>query len=416
MHPLSFGQLSVFRFIERTPGSPASTNLTAEVSLPPGTSVPDVRHRLAELMARHESLRTSYRWCADPGQVVHPPDRLAVPEVKTIEAGDAAAVDRLRDRAFTLTDDLGWQPVVLLERGRPAALILVLHHMVTDGWSVRTLEDELNLGAALTDSPAPATSPRELAHAQRSPEWESRRQAVLRHWDAIASTGLLPVVDSRTSSARSTTRLSCALPLRSIASGVLQLAADCQVSPSTVLLALNALEIAGRLGRRRFVMWLMCANRTSPRLRTVVTSMNQRTPMVLAIEVSETAREFIQRVQLDSLTAQSRGCYDPDQVTNRAIASLGGEPIVEYLYNYAVTEWPAAARDTEPSPVVASRKPAAAGIYIVISAGAAPAVQLHADETVLDPTAIVDHLRGVRTRLDRIRRTPDVSLGALLDA
>lgn len=418
MHPLTFGQLSVARFIERTPGTPASTNLTMTVALPAGASVDDVQRRLVGLQARHESMRTTYRWGdgGPPGQIVHDLAQADLPETERIDVEylHEPVRDHVAGSPFTLTDDFGWRATIGLARGVPESLTLVAHHIVADGWSIRTLKRELDLTTRLADRPLPTTSPRELAHVQRSSSWRSRRLAALRHWEQLATSGLMSAVDTAPTASP---RLACTLPLGVIGPSIRAVAAECRVSPATVLLALTALEIAVRLDHRRFALWLMCANRSSPQLRSVVTSMNQRVPMMVTVDPSATARTFLQRTHLEALTAHSRGCYDLDEIGVHVTATIGGEPLVEYLYNYAVNDWPpdepSRVMPVVPSGVDVSVRPAAARVYIVVSAGAAPSLQVHADEALLDQMAIVDYLCGLQVRLHRIRTSPNIPLGAL---
>lgn len=109
---------------------------------------------LQDLVARHESLRTVFVEAADGSaepsvQPAAPLDlpcldlRGLTPEV--LEARRSHAVQALRSTSF----DLGQGPlmrVLLLQRDTQVfELLVVMHHIISDGWSVQVILDELAL-------------------------------------------------------------------------------------------------------------------------------------------------------------------------------------------------------------------------------------------------------------------------------
>ncbi len=109
-----------------------------------------------QVVARHESLRTTFTEVAGRGvQVVHPVREVEVPCTDLsglTEAGRADALDRfLRDAAntpFDLREGPLLRVVLLRLAEREHVLVLSLHHIVGDGWSMGVLVDELNAGYA----------------------------------------------------------------------------------------------------------------------------------------------------------------------------------------------------------------------------------------------------------------------------
>ena len=104
----------------------------------------ELRAALAALTARHPALRASFHETADGGLVQAVARAVEVP-LRVLPGGDAERVAREeRGRAF----DLERAPllrVVLLTGGQPDRhhVIITLHHLVADGWSLPVLFDDL---------------------------------------------------------------------------------------------------------------------------------------------------------------------------------------------------------------------------------------------------------------------------------
>ncbi|MBO4138578.1 amino acid adenylation domain-containing protein [Micromonospora tulbaghiae] len=139
--PLSYAQNRLW-FINRLSGADSPYKIPILLRLTGELDVAALRAALRDVIARHESLRTVYPDVdGDPYQVVLDPDA-ACPEV-TAEPADP---DRLRELLLAETArgfDLGVDPPL---RARLFALgdgehrlLLVLHHIAGDGWSMAPL-------------------------------------------------------------------------------------------------------------------------------------------------------------------------------------------------------------------------------------------------------------------------------------
>ncbi|MFC4036159.1 amino acid adenylation domain-containing protein [Streptomyces polygonati] len=155
--PLSFAQRRLW-FLNRLEGPSSTYNAPIVLRL---DGVPDrdaLEAALADLVARHEVLRTVFPAAdAEPYQHVleDPPTRLAV---RTCDPADIGArVADLTGEAFDITCQLPLRPTLLLPGDGTAVLVLLLHHVATDGWSVAPLLRDL--GAAY-DSRAAGHGPR----------------------------------------------------------------------------------------------------------------------------------------------------------------------------------------------------------------------------------------------------------------
>ncbi|MGH3785814.1 MAG: non-ribosomal peptide synthase/polyketide synthase, partial [Pseudonocardiaceae bacterium] len=126
------------------------------------------------LVARHESLRTTFHAVDGRGvQVVHPPYRVSLPLL------DLSDLDRLQGEAeleqilaarssepFDLSQGPLMQALVVRLGAGEHALLLVLPHIITDGWSMGVLVEELSeLYRAATQQETPNLAPLPVQYA-----------------------------------------------------------------------------------------------------------------------------------------------------------------------------------------------------------------------------------------------------------
>jgi hypothetical protein len=137
----SFAQRRLWLLDRMQPGSSAY-NVPLAVRLRSGVRAPILADALAELMARHETLRTFFdEEEGEPVQVIVPELRPELPEIdlSALPAGraDAEALRQAEEDARR-PFDLGRAPLLRAYffklPGGEALLVLDLHHIVTDGW------------------------------------------------------------------------------------------------------------------------------------------------------------------------------------------------------------------------------------------------------------------------------------------
>ncbi|WP_206795720.1 non-ribosomal peptide synthase/polyketide synthase [Amycolatopsis sp. MtRt-6] len=142
--PLSFAQQRLWFLDEFAPGS--TDHVTVFGVRLHGDLRPDALARaLTTLIARHESLRTTFPSVdGRPRQVVGEPWQLALP---VAEVSDEDDLRRLLAEDLTRPFDLARGPLLRARLVRLAAddhaLVLSLHHIITDGWSMGVLVGEL---------------------------------------------------------------------------------------------------------------------------------------------------------------------------------------------------------------------------------------------------------------------------------
>ncbi|MFL5542160.1 MAG: amino acid adenylation domain-containing protein, partial [Longimicrobiaceae bacterium] len=147
--PLSYGQERLWLMETLTPGATAYA-ITFSLAFEPGAEAEVLKRALEEVVRRHEAVRTVFRVGEQgPVQVVLPPFAVEVPEEELralpVEEQDRVARDAATPGAAGAFD-LERGPLLrarLLRRTGESTLLVTMHHLVVDGWSVRVLEREL---------------------------------------------------------------------------------------------------------------------------------------------------------------------------------------------------------------------------------------------------------------------------------
>jgi amino acid adenylation domain-containing protein len=149
--PLSFAQQRLWFLDRLEPGNPFY-NLSAAVRLAGALDAGLLARVLAEVVRRHEALRTRFVTVdGEPAQVIAPAGRAALlvadltalPPAAAAEAARAAAAAWVR-RPFDLAREALLRAAVLRLSGRDHAVILTLHHIASDGWSMGVLAREVS--------------------------------------------------------------------------------------------------------------------------------------------------------------------------------------------------------------------------------------------------------------------------------
>ncbi|RKI67440.1 amino acid adenylation domain-containing protein, partial [Corallococcus sp. AB049A] len=165
--PLSFAQQRLWFIDQLEPGSPLY-NMPLALSLTGDLDVEALRASLDALMARHESLRTTFRMDAGkPVQDIHPEGHVPLEVVDLTGLGARAARQaeawRLGHaeslRPFDLTHGPVIRALLLKLDEREHLLVLHLHHIVSDGWSLGVLVRELTALYAARRSGQPVALP-----------------------------------------------------------------------------------------------------------------------------------------------------------------------------------------------------------------------------------------------------------------
>jgi amino acid adenylation domain-containing protein len=164
--PLSFAQQRLWFLDQLAPGSPAY-NLPAALRLRGPLDLAALTQSLAALVQRHETLRTTFApRNGRPLQRIAPRLALALPllDLQALPAATrAGAVTQLATAEAWRSFDLASGPLlrVTLVRTQPQEhiLLLTLHHIVADGWSIALLVREVTARYADAQHNQPTTLP-----------------------------------------------------------------------------------------------------------------------------------------------------------------------------------------------------------------------------------------------------------------
>src|SRR5580693_3120187 len=148
--PLSFEQERLW-LLERLETLAASYNIPVAVRLQGRLDVAALERSLAEVMRRHEALRTRFAVMdAGPVQVIDPatPFALEVADLTELAATERAAVARRRTaeivrEPFDLERGPLLRAVLLRLSEQEHVVVVVVHHIVSDGWSMGILIREI---------------------------------------------------------------------------------------------------------------------------------------------------------------------------------------------------------------------------------------------------------------------------------
>jgi amino acid adenylation domain-containing protein len=161
--PLSFAQGRLWLLDRLEPGS-AAYNMPHTLRLRGPLDTAALRAALDELVRRHEALRTTFAERGGaPVQLIHPPAPVALAErdLRALPDGEREAeAERLAAEEALRPFDLERGPLLRCTLLRLAdddhVLCFTLHHVVSDGWSMRVLTREVSaLYAAFTRGESP---------------------------------------------------------------------------------------------------------------------------------------------------------------------------------------------------------------------------------------------------------------------
>ena len=170
-HPVSYGQRSMWFLHHLAPGSPAYT-ITYAGRISGDLDVPALERAAQALVDRHAMLRTTYAVRdGQPVQLVHPRWRVRI--ARHDVGPDEGEFDQWLRWESNRPFDLEAGPVFRLSLARRAPhehlLVLVVHHIAVDFWSIDVILDELRLlyAAQHGAEPPPRCPDAYVDHADR---------------------------------------------------------------------------------------------------------------------------------------------------------------------------------------------------------------------------------------------------------
>lgn len=151
-HPLSFAQSRLW-FLHQLDGQSSHYNIPLFLELQGSLDIPVLRRAMTELVQRHEILRT--RFCQIGDRPVQMSDRNLTFDLPLIDLQEQSASEQAitasklaqiqLQHAFDLSKDILLQGKLLRLHPESHILLLVIHHIICDGWSLGILTRELSI-------------------------------------------------------------------------------------------------------------------------------------------------------------------------------------------------------------------------------------------------------------------------------
>ena len=193
--PLSYAQQRLW-FLDQLEQGNSSYNMPTAVRITGRLDVQALEHTLNEIVRRHEVLRTTISVIdGEPMQVVAPARTIRLPildlsklEKATRDAEAKLIVSQERQYDFDLTFEPPLRARLLRLEKEEHIVILTMHHIISDGWSIGVLVREINIlyrtFSMRQPSPLPELSIQYADYAvwQREPAQEAAIKQQLDYW------------------------------------------------------------------------------------------------------------------------------------------------------------------------------------------------------------------------------------------
>ncbi len=283
---------------------------------------------LRELLARHEVLRARFE--IEDGSPVQRIGPVADWRLAVLDAGDSER-DLLRSandvaaQPFDLARGPLFRATLLRRTADDHMLVLVMHHAITDGWSIRILHRELVAlyRAFAAGEPSPLT-PNRLTYLDYA-AWQRRlldtghHDAELAYWKReLADAPVLELPTDRPRPALQTYRGASHVVEISVAtsSGLTALARTENVTLPIALLGSFAVLLGRYAGQSDVLVGTPVANRTHADLEPLVGFFINMLPIRIALDTRPTTRALFKIARDRILAAQEHGKVPFDRVVD----------------------------------------------------------------------------------------------------
>ncbi|HEX4705042.1 MAG TPA: amino acid adenylation domain-containing protein, partial [Pseudonocardiaceae bacterium] len=315
--------------------SPESTwhNVPLHVTITGPADLPSVRQAIALTARRHVALRTLFH--TDGSTSVTDADlTVAEQDISMLpEADRGAAIARIRDdaarRPFTLDTEPPIRATLVRVDDRWTELVLVIHHIATDGHSLTVLQRDLVVAyqtGKLDDPPdIPSDSlPNDVADDQLA-YWRDRLAALPAPLQLPFATG--------SGRSRITDHVDFTLP-DTLAAGVRALAVRLRMTPFMVLLSAFAVLLRRYAGTDDVIVGTPIAGRDAPEVHDIVGYLANTVPLRLRLDGGSSWPDVLRTVRDTTLDA-----YDnADLPFSTMIDALGvprspsGHPLFQIVF------------------------------------------------------------------------------------
>ena len=308
---------------------------------------PALQRSFDALVLRHESLRTQvYQDGERAVQVIRPATALVIARADA----DAAHLQQQVEAEIARPFDLQSGPLLRVTLLRLAddehVLVLVQHHIVTDGWSMQVMVDELvQLYAAYSQGQTPqlpelALQYADYAHWQRQWMAAGERERQLAYWQQLLG-GEQPVLELPTANARPAVQSYRGASLQrelppALAAGLNALAQREGVTLFMVLLASFQSLLYRYSGQQDIRVGVPIANRSRVEVERLVGFFVNTQVFKADIDGQLSVGQLLQQVKRRSLDAQSHQDLPFEQLVEalQPERSLSHNPLFQVMFNH----------------------------------------------------------------------------------
>jgi surfactin synthase thioesterase subunit len=323
--PASYAQAGLWLVTQLEQG-PSAYNVPLPVRLRGRLDVAALRGALTGVAARHEALRTTFT--EQDGQVyqsIAGPAPVPLPVTDLTAADDAAreqAVARELTAAQTEPFDLFAGPVLRAGLLRLAPeehlLLLTVHHIACDGWSVPILHAELAAGynaavrGTAADLPPLPVQYADYARWQREQLDPAELGRLTSYWRRRLDGAALTLPTDRPDGPAASTRGGmCSVPVPAeITARLDAIAREAGASRFMTVTGLLSLVLAGYTGQRDLLLGSTHAQRQQPELQSLIGLFNNAFPVRSDVSGNPSFRQLLARARRD-LVADYQGSALP---------------------------------------------------------------------------------------------------------
>ncbi len=346
MFPLSAEQRRLWLVHQVTPRTTAY-HVPVALRVRGPLDVAAMRGAVADLVARHEALRTSIR-CLGETPYQHVPDVAELDfRVVDVPAGTDPA-DLVREAAYQ-PFDLAEGPLLRTRVVRVGpdehVLLICVHHIVVDAWSLRLMLAELDSHYRARRYGEPVTEPAVPVQYADYAVWQGEQAAAngdaLAYWrrELADAPAYLSVAEDETPTGPATAAEAgsvYAVVDHGVAAGVRALAARLRTTPMAVLLTAWATVLARRTGRSDVSVLVPVANRGLPETERLIGFFVNL--LVLRVDLADAATyaDVLTRVHERCAAAYAHQDLPYDQLVDelRPERQLGRTPFSDVMFGF----------------------------------------------------------------------------------
>lgn len=342
----SRGQESLWLFSALDPGAQRAYTIQGGLSLTGPLQVGLLEAALTAVVMRHEVLRTTFRVEGDRiVQVIHPEPRV---DLVTVPVADEAGLQQLAEGAYADLD-LADGPLLRVHLadvgGERHVLLLTVHHIVADGWSLAALSEQIGTAYAAALAGRPAELPDLVVQYADYADWQNQAladgafAAGLAYWrnqlDGLAQLDLFTDHARPAQPSYQGALVRHRIPA-ALADRLRCTAADHRATVFPVLLAPFLVLLQRHSGQRDVAVGVPVAGRFRHELEPLVGLFVNAVVLRTQIRDDDRARDLLDRVRRVALEAFTHQEVPLEAIVDqqRLTAAPGSPPLFNVMFNY----------------------------------------------------------------------------------